>query len=324
MECCDILDFPGATARHAGYELEMLDEDPAEGEADKLAEVFLRGKIGYLFDRYTELRDISSLVLCSPPGGAPQAGSLPHLAYKWISLTHGKTSSERRGKPITLYVVFTKFDQSLVETTGEQPDSANRWSARLKTGFEGFYGRVGDNWPLRWDGKAFTNCFWVRNPQVDQPVFETVNGVEQVRDKYTVTLPQMAEAYSNEYVRRYFQSVDQSWHAVTIPEETGLRYLLQRMSENLRPEHKRMILHADLNGLRDEIEADLTPWLDPSTGQRANEQAQICCERLGKAAGRFGSVLESLHISEHEVERLYVQAVDGGVPETPLQLVGIP
>ncbi len=323
MEFCDILDFPGATARHADYEPDMLNQEPAEGEADKLSEVFLRGKIGYLFDRYTELRDISSLVLCSPPGGAPQAGSLPHLAYKWISLTHGLTSAQRRGKPVTLYVVFTKFDMSLEQKVGEEPDSTTRWSARLKTGFEDFYGKVGDNWPVRWDGRPFTNCFWVRNPQVDQLVFKSGNGSEEVRDEYTGILPQMAAAYSkNEYVRRYFPSVAQSWATVATPGETGIRHLLQRMTENLRPEQKRMILHADMNSLKDEIEIKLKPWLDPSSGQRAEEQAQVCCEALSKAVGRFGRMLESLCISEHEVERLYVEAADAGIHDAPREIGG--
>ncbi|MEW6348640.1 MAG: virulence factor SrfC family protein [Thermodesulfobacteriota bacterium] len=317
MEFCDVLDFPGARARHAHYQPDVLDREPAEGEADKLCEVFLRGKIGYLFDRYTEQRDISSLILCSPPE-EPQAGSLPHLAYKWISLTHGPTGAQRRGKPVTLYVVFTKFDMSLHQSVGDQADSNARWNARLKTGFEDFYGKVGDNWPARWDGRPFTNCFWVRNPQVDQLVFRNGNGSEDVREEYKHVLPQMAEAYRrNEYVRRYFPTVNESWATVATPGETGIRHLLRRMSENLRPEQKRMILHADMNNLKDEIELKLKPWLDPSSGQRAEEQAQVCSEALSKAVGRFGRVLESLCIGEQEVEKLYLEAADLGMQDMP-------
>ena len=112
MSVVDILDFPGAKATGNNFSRDQIDAPPQTvGALDYMAEAFIRGKVGYLFNRYVELREITNLVLCCPPDD-PSALSLPRLVEKWISQTHGSTPPDRNGKEVTLYVVFTKFDST--------------------------------------------------------------------------------------------------------------------------------------------------------------------------------------------------------------------
>ncbi len=319
---CDVLDFPGARARGAGFTPDALEHEATGDETDPLCEVFLRGKIGYLFDRYTELRDISGLVLCSPPGGAPEANSLPHLAQRWINLTQGETPAERGGKPTTLYAVFTKFDLTLVQARGQSADDPSRWDARLKTAFEDFYGQSGGDWTVRWNGGPFTNCFWVRNPNVDQVAFNRANGSEVIKPEYEDVLPIMERTHNeNQYVRRYFRDPEQAWAAVATPDKNGLQRLVDSMTQGLKAEHKRTILHADMNRLKREMDTYMQSWLDPSPGEKARGQARKCTEALGKQARWFGEVLQSMCIEEEHIEPLYREvasmALDIGESDSP-------
>ena len=79
----DLLDFPGARNRF---------EEPLSktlGNLDKnLHELLLRGKVAYLFDRYVENQEITSMLLCVP-GSNMETLDLPGLVDNWIALTHG-------------------------------------------------------------------------------------------------------------------------------------------------------------------------------------------------------------------------------------------
>ena len=66
FEHTDLLDFPGARSRE-----QMFDLPP---ETDKRAEcvrnMVRRGKVSYLFQRYTEERELACMLLCMPPSNA--------------------------------------------------------------------------------------------------------------------------------------------------------------------------------------------------------------------------------------------------------------
>ena len=58
----DLLDFPGYRARY-----KIGDLRAKLGEEDMLKQLFLRGKVAYLFERYREEKELTSMLLCIGP-----------------------------------------------------------------------------------------------------------------------------------------------------------------------------------------------------------------------------------------------------------------
>ena len=77
----DLLDFPGARSR---LKLTGLPADPAD-RWRQVRELLLRGKIAYLFQRFTEERELTSMLLCMPPSVA-EVKDLASMVKSWIEL----------------------------------------------------------------------------------------------------------------------------------------------------------------------------------------------------------------------------------------------
>ncbi len=319
MEFCDILDFPGARSRGAAYSAEQLDAAPKSPEdIDFLAEVFLRGKIAYLFDKYVEIRDINALALCCPPGN-PTALSLPQLMSKWIRLTHGSTPTERQNKPVCLYAVFTKFDDTLVKKEGDKdPSSPVRWESRLESGFEKAFGKVGrsslENWTVKWDVRGpFANCFWIRNPNVDQVIFDKKDDSEVLREGYDQWLDSLKPHYlSNPYVKAHFADVERSWREVTTACSTGVQYLIESLGAGLHPDQKSSMLNENLERIFENIDKLTSPFrVDNVSVENARLEGEQRAKELDEReyeAPVFGQIVQRFLIREKQVEMAFDEA----------------
>ena len=87
FEHTDLLDFPGYRGR-TRYNLAKFLAD-AKGSA--LKELFLRGKVDYLFQRYTAEQELTSMLLRLRPSNL-DVTTLPAVIEDWIGVTHGKTA----------------------------------------------------------------------------------------------------------------------------------------------------------------------------------------------------------------------------------------
>lgn len=100
----DLLDFPGYRSR-----LKILDLDKELEREGALQNLFLRGKVAYLFERYCEEHELTSMLLCIGPGNQ-EVQDLPRAVYDWICSTHGENPAHRAGKAPSLFFVLTKMD----------------------------------------------------------------------------------------------------------------------------------------------------------------------------------------------------------------------
>ena len=93
MSDTDLLDFPGTRNRFT-YDLANY----LEAGESPLAQLFLRGKVAYLFDRYVAEQELTSMLLCIGDGNM-EAKDLPGLIDRWVVATHGATPEERMRPP---------------------------------------------------------------------------------------------------------------------------------------------------------------------------------------------------------------------------------
>jgi len=295
LDQMDVLDFPGARARAQVFDNTKLGSDPLA-----LTEVFLRGKVAYLFDRYSDDRDITGLVLCQE-GGPQEAKSLPYMINKWVEWSQGPDAKSRQNLTPLLFHVFTKFDVDLVRKKGEDPQG--RWESRLKSNFEEFFGRAGD-WITKWDeASAFRNCFWVRNPNVQQTVFgRDKAGVEFIRDE-----SQLAEIkgqyLGNDLVRRHFKDPEEAWNRAASPGQSGIEFLVERLKKDVEPNAKTKQLEANLR----RIFADMKTLLEPYyAGDDITRGRALAEERAKKRLAALMKVMSTRYSLPYILDRDYL------------------
>lgn len=274
----DVLDFPGARARAQVFDMTRISKD-----SEALVEVFLRGKVAYLFDRYSDDRDVTGLLLCQE-GGPQEAKSLPYMVNKWVEWSQGKEPQNRNGKEPLLFHVFTKFDVDLIRKKGEDP--MVRWDSRLKTNFADFLGRSG-TWVKEWDEtRPFQNCFWVRNPNVQQTVFgRDKDGSEFIRDEEQ--LAQIKQEYlANENVQRHFTNAAEAWDRAASPGHSGIPYLIEKVKAGIKPSAKVSQLNTNLQQIFTELKTHLQPYFIGDDISHARKLAEDRAKKLLSALGR--------------------------------------
>ena len=98
FEHTDLLDFPGYRSR-TPYDLAKYLRE-AQGA---LKELFLRGKVDYLFQRYTAEQELTSMLLCLKPSNL-EVTTLPGVIEEWIGANSwGDTRGEARAAAAALF-----------------------------------------------------------------------------------------------------------------------------------------------------------------------------------------------------------------------------
>jgi hypothetical protein len=239
------------------------------------------------------------------------------MVNKWVEWSQGKDSKSRAGKKPLLFHIFTKFDMDLIRKRGEDPSV--RWDSRLKTNFEDFFGRAGD-WPDNWDGtNAFRNCFWVRNPSVQQTVFgRDQEGNEFIRDEEQ--LAQIKAQYlANENVQKHFANPVNAWESAASPGRSGIPALVEAIRQNVEPDTKVKQLQTNLSQIFKEIHSHLQPYFigDDITKARnlAEDRGKRAVSQLAREMPTKYSLpqildLDRMSISDKTIGMIYDSVVN--------------
>ena len=236
FEHTDLLDFPGARSREQMFDLPT--------EADKRAEcvrnMVRRGKVSYLFQRYTEERELTCMLLCMPPSNA-EVKDLSTLVRQWVSQTHGDTPRARSQLACALFFVLTKFDIELSSKPGDTPESLhNRIDTRLDASMYQLYKQ--EDWLQDWDGQPFNNTFFLRNPEFAlDGVFDYADeggerreiGIHaQARDRLAT---HRAGMLAGEKARKHFRDPALAWDSAMALNDGGVAHLVGQLDRVLSP-----------------------------------------------------------------------------------------
>lgn len=238
FEHTDLLDFPGARSR-----LKLLKMPEAEAERDaQTRELYLRGKIAYLFQRYTDELELTSMLLCMPPSVA-EVKDLAGMVNGWIAATHGATPARRKAVRNALFLILTKHDLEFVEKGGEDEASRmGKWDRRLHASLLELYGK--DGWTEDWDGAPFANTYFLRNPGMKQLHLMTYRD-EASLDEGPPVDNEAFRTYRRAFTTsaltaRHFGDREAVWDAAMEPNDGGVAYLVERLVEALDPDLKQV------------------------------------------------------------------------------------
>jgi len=222
----DLLDFPGARNRLGIHEEEIVDED--------IPKMLLRGKVAYLFNKYSYSEKINILLFCQNNEKVEVQNIVPDLLNNWISDMIGKTPDERNNfisssKVPPLFIVSTMFNIDLqFDYNNDRPDNLdarnNRWKGRFITVFNEIFGSK--KWLTEWttNNSNFQNIYLLRDfrfsSDTESKLFKGFNenkteNEEIFHDSYPNFRKDLRQSFIEyDFVKRHFEKPENSWDRV--------------------------------------------------------------------------------------------------------------
>jgi hypothetical protein len=302
----DLLDFPGARNR---FEQDL--QVAFATSAAILPELLLRGKVAYLFDRYVQNQEITSMLLCIPDSNM-ETVDLPGLVQGWIATTHGPTAQARAGVDTVLFLVLTKFDKHLGDSAAEGGDET-RFERRMQASLLEKFGRGGDPWVAQWTpGRPFDNCFWLRNPNfyVDGLIdYDEAKREVRLRPEKAARLAELrAGCLQAPSVRRHFADPQAAWDAALTLNDGGVTYLTEALARVCRPDSKLRQIGAQIDRIAADLAQSVAPYhVADDIGTRLAEKKAAALRVIDDLEEtlmrhRFGALLAALTVDQDEVE----------------------
>ena len=295
FEHTDLLDFPGARSRLKLYE---LPPEPDKRD-EQVRELLLRGKIAYLFQRFTEERELTAMLLCMPPSVA-EVKDLAGMVRSWIEITHGATPELRAKAKNALFLVLTKFDLEFQEKGGETAESRRgKWDRRLQASFLELYGK--DNWPRNWNGRPFDNALFLRNPGMKQEhimeyeeIAREADGSQRLVEagpakRQEALIAEYRAAFEeSELCGQHFRDLPAVWDGTFAPNDGGIRLLVRRLDAVLDPGLKAGQIRRRLLEEASHLETGLKRFYHADDARARQEREQV----LGQLRIRINAALK--------------------------------
>lgn len=216
----DFMDFPGARSH--------IQIEASSNLTDNLsaADIYLRGKVSYLFDKYSEDYEINNLLFCVPCQ-KNEVTHLPGLLSSWINRNIGARSEDRASKlsqlkTSPLMVIFTWWNVELKPHESDVHGFDEQWERRFETFFKSEM--VQDNtWYLNWskEQSKFSDFFLLRDfdcSKLGSAVggglfsgYDTETGSPE--SAYVKDIPHMSDAFTQRFgnVEEYMTTMRDSF-----------------------------------------------------------------------------------------------------------------
>lgn len=312
FEHTDLLDFPGYRSR---YKLDDLRRElKKEG---MLKELFLRGKVAYLFQRYCAQRELNSMLLCIGPSNQ-EVQDLPGVINSWVCTTHGETPEERAGKKTSLFFILTKFDMEFEDKKGA-PSLESRWDNRLHASLLDFFGKQHD-WPTQWTpNRGFDNMYLLRNPNFRfEAIMEfdgdTETGIRPQRQEYVDKLK--AAFLNSTLVAEHFPDPARAWQEAMRLNDGGISWIRQSLSPLCDPAIKEEQLLQNIDNCRKNILRRLDGFHQSDDREELRKQKLSLITSLFSSMGalekqkhRLGQLMRNFTISDADIFDLHYSAM---------------
>jgi hypothetical protein len=281
LESTDLIDFPGYRGRLkiTDPKRELLSATEEREDGYHVSDIWLRGKVSYLFERYTEDQEMNALILCAPSTKQSDVQDIGPVLDDWVRTVQGETPAIRARRPAGLLIVTTMWDLRLLPTANETAETLKvAGDAVMHMTFERF--RTYD-WVRDWDGRPFRNLFLTRKPRVESLLFGLKDGNETgIVPAQLGRLAQIRDYFlAGEEVQKHIAEPAAAWDAMLAPNDGGVgrivqylesigigRLKAQRLQEQLlalvtETRAKLEIFHVGIGGEEVETKRKRAEWL---------------------------------------------------------------
>lgn len=318
VEQVDLLDFPGYRGR---LKVTALEEAGRDG-LNAISQLLLRGKVAYLFERYTDNQEMNALVVCASSAKQSDVADVGPVLNRWVEKTQGKSAEEREGSKPGLFWAITMCDMrinnSLQHTVGQ-----------LKEGWEGMLHMTllerfsHYDWLKQWaPNQPFNNCFLVRKPGLDNPFLRLEGGTGQERlqevgitDRYRDVLDTMGNTFvCGEKVLLHVAEPRTAWQAMLELNDGGMARLTKALRGVAHLDFKLQRLQQQLIQCRLETgDQHLGRWYEKDgDGQIVKKQAiaKELWQGLTACSHSIGEMLDRLVLPTQDLNNIYLSIRD--------------
>jgi len=234
LENSDLLDFPGARSRLA------LEQNEIKNEI--IPDMILRGKVAYLFNKYTNGYNINTLLFCANDKQL-DVNEIPDLLYSWIRKNIGTTADEREGTLAgsmgdNLFVIFTFFNNQLRFDTTNDTDHSKldyKWTNRFIRFFENEIATSTKKWHKEWrkSSMKFKNFYLLRDFKYSDDIFsgfENTGAEEGIRTERSEYLKALRSSFLEfPFVQDHFTDPEHAWDIASLPNKDGTEHIIKNL-----------------------------------------------------------------------------------------------
>lgn len=249
----DLLDFPGARSRNQLKE-ENLDKADPKSSMTNDANVYLRGKVAYLFNRYSDSGMINILLFCHD-NAQRNDDTLYITIENWVKQYVGDSAAQRArtlrltGGVSPFFLIATKFNIDMTMADANPDDVANsrnaidqRWNDRFNIVLykEVIHGNDAE-WFQNWtsEGETFKNTYLLRDYKYSGDTGKGNNLYTGFRETGREQQPAMDVEYyermrtsfiESQHTRKFFANPACSWDAAATQNNDGALYLFEHLA----------------------------------------------------------------------------------------------
>ncbi|HLO76233.1 MAG TPA: putative virulence factor [Magnetospirillum sp.] len=327
LEELDLLDFPGYRGRMG---LTSVAQAAAADEgSDPVGTLLLRGKVAYLFERYTDDQEMNVLILCNPSDKQIEITALGPVLDSWVQATQGATAAERARRAPGLLWALTMFDKRLGDSMSQSESNLDmKWDGMLTLALLERFGKAA--WVQEWSGgKAFDNLFMVRKPGMSKGIFE-LDGEQELAVKADVQadIDRMRATFTvNKMVQRHVAEPGAAWDAMIGCDDGGMSRIVAHLRKVAHVGNKLDRIGEQVDHIQRElVEIQLGTYYRADGAdevERKKRLVDMVLNELRQRPTSFGEVLRALQPSAEHLRALYLKAEDDAV-EAPAATPGAP
>lgn len=321
LEKIDLLDFPGARSREKYKEKEI---------STVLPKILRRGKVAYLFNKYSRSLKISSVLFCHHNDQKAEA-TIGETINDWINENIGANPTERAAMLnhtngiAPLFLIATKFNIDLERTKTDIPESVNKldshWN-RFDTVFPeiikpnkwledwvtpgGIYKTAAfqNIYPLRdfyWSGKNGLFDGYsdgeIKSPEKNQHVYaDYPDYFVKLRNSFL----------KNAFVKKHFANPEQTWNDVATINNDGSKAIIKNLDSIagvLEDARKQKYLE-ELKHIMHEMLQALSVYYEPEDKEEKNLKVKAIAGDIrrslflsvGSKPETFGKIIDLLMV----------------------------
>jgi hypothetical protein len=312
LESTDLIDFPGYRGRLkiTDPKRELLSAEEEREDGYHVSDIWLRGKVSYLFERYTEDQEMNALILCAPSTKQSDVQDIGPVLDDWVRTVQGETPQIRARRPSGLLVVTTMWDLRLLPAANETAETLRvAGDAVMHMTFERF--RTYD-WVRDWDGRPFRNLFLTRKPRVESLLFGMQNGEETgVVPSQLARLAQIRDYFlAGEEVQKHIAEPAAAWDAMLAANDGGVGRIVQYLESIGIGKLKTQRLQEQLLTLVTETRAKLEIFHIGVGGEELETKRKRAEWLVGAIADneppRFAELLDALLLDAEQMRSCYL------------------
>ncbi|MEI7375182.1 putative virulence factor [Dickeya chrysanthemi] len=314
----NLLDFPGYRGRLGVESMDEIRHAVNGDGANPLAQLLLRGKVAYLFERYTDNQEMNVLVLCTAADKQSDVRDVGGVLDEWIRYTQGADAQSRQKRPCGLVWALTRFDLRVGQSLSLGESLLRQsWGdgGMIKMAMTERFGQY--PWMQQWlPGQAFNNTFLVRKP-CQQPSFlqlqdnREVGVQEENREKLLLVRQTFIE---DDAVCRHIHQPEAAWEAMMTLNDGGMRRMADYLSRVAQRDMKLQRIAEQLEDIRHElVENRLANWYQQEGEQASAHKQRIAGDILRVLQARtavHGELLEGLLPARRDLLDLYMQELE--------------